>query len=243
MDIVRSVEWARRAESRRLRPCETRRPPTHRLSDYQLRLPSFEGPLDVLLRLIERDQLAITEVSLVAVTDQFLGYLAALPESSASLIAEFVTVAGRLVLLKSRSLLPRPPVAEEGEPDELVRQLIEYRELRAAVDQLASWDRLAAGAFARGDAYAVPEAPPPRLVAPEVGALARALRRRLTIVPSPAANVAARPVVTLRQMSERLLEALDGRRRLRFGSFRQGCADRQEVLVAFLAVLSSIAAR
>ena len=108
---------------------------------YEVKLPVFEGPLDLLLRLIERDQLAITEVSLVAVTDQFLGYLATLRQTSPVLVADFVAVAGRLVLLKSRSLLPRPPVAEEDEPDGLVRQLIEYQALRAAVDHLADRDR------------------------------------------------------------------------------------------------------
>ena len=83
------------------------------LDGYQFRLPSFEGPLDVLLRLIERDQLAFCEVSLLAVFDQFLAHLDTLEADAPDVIAEFVMVAGRLSVLKSRALLPRPAKALE----------------------------------------------------------------------------------------------------------------------------------
>src|SRR5688572_8387511 len=118
------------------------------LSGYQLRLPGFEGPLEVLLRLIDREQLAITDVSLIAVTDQFLAFVTAMGDASAETMAEFAAVAGRLVLLKSRSLLPRPPaVVDEAEPSDLVNQLAEYRALRAAAGELAERDRRGIGAF------------------------------------------------------------------------------------------------
>ena len=213
------------------------------LNGYQLRLPTFEGPLDVLLRLIERDQLAITDVSLVAVTDQFLAHLAAMGQAPPATVAEFAAVGGRLVLLKSRSLLPKPPPADEGEPEELVRQLTEYRALRAAASHLATRDRLDAGAFARGDGIAIPPAPPARLGAHQPSALARALRRRLTTVAGPRAPAALRPLISLREMSERVLTALDGCRFLAFGALRRTCADRHEVLVAFLAVLALVRRR
>src|SRR3954471_22852810 len=94
------------------------------LDGYQFRLPTFEGPLDVLLRLIERDQLAISEVSLIAVFDQFIAHLKTLEADAPEAVAEFVLMAGRLSLLKSRALLPRP-VKQLEEPDEvdLVQQL------------------------------------------------------------------------------------------------------------------------
>ena len=208
------------------------------LSGYQLRLPGFEGPLDVLLRLIERDQLAVTDVSLIAVTDQFLAHLTALDNVAPATVAEFAAVGGRLVLLKSRSLLPRPAaVAEDEEPEDLVRQLVEYRAVREAAELLAAADRRAAKAFPRGDGVVRPAAPPPRLAMHQAGSLARALRRRLTAVPSPREAIATRPVVTLREMTERLLTALGGRSSLPFRGIRAGCRDRQETLVAFLAVL------
>lgn len=207
------------------------------LNAYQFRLPTFEGPLDVLLRLIEREQLAITDVSLVAVTDQFLAHLAQLDDQAPALIADFAAVGGKLVLLKSRSLLPRPATTvEEPEPEDLVRQLEEYRALRAASEHLAVRDRSALGGFARGDGVALPPAPPPRLANHQPGALARALRRRLTTAIGPVQVVASRPVVTLREMTERLLTELHGGN-TSFQRFRSSCSSREEVLVAFLSLL------
>jgi len=208
------------------------------LAGYQLRLPTFEGPLDVLLRLIERDQLVITDVSLIAVTDQFVAYLRALGGVPAATVAEFAAVGARLVLLKSRSLLPRPPAADDGEPEELVRQLIEYRSVQEAARLLAARDALDAGAFAPGDGIALPvAAAPPRLAAHQPAALARALRRRLSAVTAPTDALAARPMVTLRDMVERVLVALGGSAPARFSAVRDRCTGRHEVLTAFLAVL------
>ncbi len=207
------------------------------LNAYQFRLPSFEGPLDILLRLIERDQLAITEISLIAVTDQFLDHLATLQEQPPALIAEFTAVGSRLVLLKSRSLLPRPAVeVDEPDPDDLVRQLEQYRALKAVSEHLAARDRVALGGFGRGEAVALPEAPPPRLALHQPASLARALRRRLTTAIGPVQVVASQRVVTLREMTERLLTTLTGGNRS-FLAFRASCVSREEVLVGFLAML------
>src|SRR5690349_9456548 len=94
------------------------------LANYQLRLPAFEGPLDVLLRLIERSQLAIEDVSLVAVTTQFLDHVASLASAPSHIVADFAAVGARLTVLKSRSLLPRPPLdTEEPEQSDLTHQL------------------------------------------------------------------------------------------------------------------------
>lgn len=212
------------------------------LHGYQLRLPSFEGPLDVLLRLVERSQLDITEISLVAVTDQFLIHVRGLAAVAPDAIAEFVAVAGRLVLLKSRSLLPRPPAADDdGEPDDLITQLVEYRAVKEAARLLGAKDERGDGAFAR--ASAAVEAPaaaaPPPLALHASSSLARALRRRLSAVPSPAAEIAHRPLLTLREMVERVLRVVRGGEpeAVAFSRIRRGCRDRHEVLTAFLAVL------
>ena len=76
---------------------------------WAVHLPGFDGPLDLLLHLIERNQLEITAISLVAVTDQFIAYLRMWDEPPLPRLAEFVTMAARLLLIKSRSLLPRQP--------------------------------------------------------------------------------------------------------------------------------------
>jgi segregation and condensation protein A len=213
---------------------------------YQLRLPSFEGPFDVLLRLIERHQLPITDVSLVAVTDQFLAHVDALGGAPPETIAEFTNVGARLVVLKSRSLLPRPPAAEEeAASSELARQLVEYQVVKRAAEQLATRDQRGDGAFARASgAVAMPQQPAsPKLAAHESAWLVRALKRRLAAIPSPKDVIAVRPLISLAAMIERVLGALTGRGDVRFSALAGECRDGHELRTAFLAVLILIRRR
>jgi segregation and condensation protein A len=218
-------------------PVATTRPT---LAGYQLRLPTFEGPLDVLLRLVERDQLPISDVSLVSVTDQFLAYLAGIDQAPPETIADFAAVGARLVLLKSRSLLPRPPEAPELEPDpsDLVRQLSAYQRIRDAARHLADRDRAGAGAFERGAGAAAPAPVGLAPLAPhQPTALARAIRRRLTTLAPRIQAIVAAPVITLREMIERVLTAIGANRETTFCSLVRDGSDRHEALTAFLAVL------
>src|SRR5437867_7083343 len=105
-------------------------------NSFQVRLDVFEGPLDLLLKLIERKQLEISKVSLAEVAGSFLEYLDAHPDMPPGPLASFVWVASKLLWLKSQSLLPRPPVAhaedEEDPGDELVRRLEAYKRVQEA---------------------------------------------------------------------------------------------------------------
>lgn len=209
------------------------------LGNYQLRLRGFEGPLDVLLRLIERNQLPIADVSLVTVTRQFLDYIES-DEVPPTSLAEFAAVGSRLVLLKSRSLLPRPPLADDDEAsNDLVTELIEYQAVKQAAERFAAWDLAGAGAFApRPEAVAAPVAVGPQpLAMHQPRSLARALRRRLFAAPSRSEPFPVRPVVTLRQMAERLLGHLGQHRSIPFSSVVGQSATRQELLTAFQALL------
>jgi segregation and condensation protein A len=226
---------------------EATQPDVSALNGYQLRLPSFEGPFDVLLRLIERSQLAITDISLVAVTDQFLRRIAELGGAPPAVIAEFTTVGSRLVLLKSRSLLPRPPSAD-GEDDaasDLARELIEYRAVKAASMELAKRDATGHGAFGRAiGAVSAPIADAPlKLARHEPNALARAIRRRLSVTPSPRTLLTRKPIVTIREMAQRWLELVRGEANVTFHRFSSRCDDASELRTAFLAMLVLIRRR
>jgi segregation and condensation protein A len=107
-------------------------------TDYKVRLEIFEGPLDLLLFLIKRDELDIYDISLERITSQYLEYLQAFKELNIDVAGEFVVMAANLIYLKSRSLLPadqQPPEEDVDEDDprwDLIRQLIEYKKFKEA---------------------------------------------------------------------------------------------------------------
>lgn len=97
---------------------------------YKIATPVYEGPLDLLLQLIERAELDITKLALAQVTDQYLEHLRSLQESAAEEVSAFLVIAARLLQIKSEALLPRPPVLTAGEEDPgeaLARQLLAYK--------------------------------------------------------------------------------------------------------------------
>jgi len=215
------------------------RPQPVNLSDYQLRLPAFEGPLDLLLRLIERAALPISEVSLVAITDQFLTNVRLLGGVDPDSLADFTTIGARLVLLKSRSLLPRPATPEEDdEVDDLITRLREYQVVKEAARHLEN--RRAAGDRSYGRAaivrFGANSAPAP-LALHEPVSLVRALRRRLTTIPEPQRLIDGRVRLSIRMMLERVLALVKPGQRWHFSELNAPTASREETMTTFLALL------
>lgn len=210
---------------------------------WQLRLPTFEGPLDVLLRLIEKQQLPISEVSLAQVTDQFLQAARELDGSAPETVAEFTAVGSRLVAIKARSLIPRPPAIEEEEDEDgLVVQLLEYKAIKEAAKQFAQLDKLGLVAFTpSAEAVELPQKPKELpLARHEASWLARALKRKLAVVEPVRQAVIIKPMVSLREMIGRLNSALLGG----LTSFERiaaaHCEDAAERRALFLALLVMI---
>ncbi|MDO8755164.1 MAG: segregation/condensation protein A [Anaerolineales bacterium] len=110
----------------------------HQITGYKVQTPVYEGPLDLLLSLIERSEFNITAISLASVTDQYLSYLHGLEQMKPDEISSFLVIAAKLVQIKSEALLPRPPEREPGEEDpgvELVELLILYKRYK----EIAGW--------------------------------------------------------------------------------------------------------
>jgi len=211
------------------------------LSGYQLRLPAYEGPLDVLLRLIERSQLAIEDVSLVAVTHQFLAFVERLEEASPEVVADFTAVGARLTMLKSRSLLPRPAAPEdEVVESDLADQLREYKQVKMLATYLqeaaragtVSYPGIGGGAVERLHGGTTV-----KLAHHDASSLVRSLRRRLSVVPRPATLVRQRPRLTLRELVTHVGDCVDRLVQVRFSAVIQDYHGRSEVATAFLAVL------
>src|SRR5437762_998724 len=134
---------------------------------FTVRLEVFEGPLDLLLKLIERKQLEISKVSLAEVAEGFLIYLEAHPDMPPGPLASFVWVASKLLWIKSQALLPRPPVTrtdddEEDPGDELLRRLEAYKRVQDAARWLRSREAEGLRSFERPVSLEVPKAPRPR---------------------------------------------------------------------------------
>lgn len=114
----------------------------HQTEGYQILTDLYQGPLDLLLQLIERAELDITTLALAQVTDQYLAYLHNLHHQDPAEVSAFLVIASRLLQIKSSALLPRPPVIErpsdEEDPAEaLARQLIQYRRFKQLAGVLA----------------------------------------------------------------------------------------------------------
>ena len=107
---------------------------------YTITTPVYEGPLDLLLQLIEHSELDITSLALAQVTDQYLAHLNSLVENSAEDVSAFLIIAAKLLQIKSEALLPRAPTREPGEEDPgdaLARQLIIYKRFKTLANLLA----------------------------------------------------------------------------------------------------------
>jgi segregation and condensation protein A len=118
---------------------------------YTIRLDQFEGPLDLLLHLIERAELDITTIALAHVADQYLRYVRAMTDRNAGQMSSFVFVASRLLVMKSRAILPQTPtsVIEPDESVDLVRQLREYQQFKEAAAFLRVRDQMGLQHFAK----------------------------------------------------------------------------------------------
>lgn len=111
---------------------------------YTVKLDAFEGPLDLLLDLIEREELDMSDISLARITNEFLGYLSHFEEKEPAYLADFLVVAAKLILLKSKTLLPSFEVTKEEEKEltHLKEKLAEYQKIRAGGRAIAALVRL-----------------------------------------------------------------------------------------------------
>jgi segregation and condensation protein A len=219
-------------------------PASHQAHRYTVATPIFEGPLDLLLHLIERAELDITRLALAQVTDQYLEHLHTMSVLAAEEVSAFLVVAARLLQIKSEALLPRPPVHDEGEEDPgeaLARQLIEYRKYK----KIAGWlsEREAAGlrTYLR-------LAPPIRLDSPldlngmgipDLVEAARQVLSRLDQRPE-LRIVVAPPRVTIRQKIGLIFKQLHQKGKETFLNLLREAHSRLEVVVTFLAMLELI---
>ena len=211
---------------------------------YQVRLPIFEGPLDLLLHLIEREELDITAVALAQVTDHYLAYLAELEQRQIKELTDFLVVAARLLLIKSLALLPCPPSSLPAEAedvgDELVHQLQIYKRFKQIAALLH--EREAQGLYGYVRISPLPRLEPQlELGDVTLDDLLGAVQEALDSMPVPPVGEVVRPItVTITNQITRIEDRLAHRSQIRFREALSVATTRVEVIVTLLALLELI---
>ena len=217
------------------------------MEEYRVSLSQFEGPLDLLLHLIEKAEVNIEDIFVSEITAQYLLYMDDLSDLDMDRASAFLTVAAQLLLIKSRSLLPRPPAEEEEEdPKEaLLRQLREYKAFKLASEELSERFELAKQSFTR-----LPEdviLPPQKFELQNAtldllySAFLDLLNRDDTDEKKPDVTQNVRPdTFTVRDRVVHLREKLKSGR-VRFSDLFTDASSRMERIVTFMALLEMLA--
>lgn len=210
---------------------------------YRIKLEQFEGPLDLLLKLTQEQKLDITRLSLAEITDQYLEYISKRESITLENLAEFLSVAARLILIKSKALLPLLQFTEEEEAEikDLEHQLAEYKKFKDISLEIAKLDDAHRSCFARESFVGIRAVfhPPQNIIA---GDLEKAFKKVIGDIPivEKLEEEMVREVLTLEEKIVHLQDVLRQRAHVSFHELVSGAKDKVEVVVSFLAMLELV---
>jgi segregation and condensation protein A len=220
------------------------------MDPFAVHLDNFTGPLDLLLHLIKKNEVEITDIPIAEITAQYLAVIDTMQTLNLDLAGEFLLMAATLLHIKSRLLLPQ--VAEDGGEDdeeedpraELVRRLLEYQKYKDAAERLDQLPQLHREVFARS-------APAPEVVAEAVEEFAAvglydlllALQQLLKVRPAPLVHEVYVEQLSVTDRINQILEALQGQQSLAFAELFTVEGGRREIIVTFLALLELVRLR
>jgi segregation and condensation protein A len=216
---------------------------------YRVKLAAFEGPLDLLLHLIRKNEVSIYDIPIALITEQYLEYLGLMQDLDLDVAGEFLVMAATLIHIKSRTLLPRPDPLQDGSGEEedpreaLVRRLLEHQKYKAAAELLHDRETLRSAQYMRPDsrvAEAAGEEYEPELevdlfslLAAFRGVLQRAARRPQMVLPPEQISIEDRMHQVLGRLSETEACGFED-------LFSDGDGSRAFLIVTFLALLEMI---
>lgn len=220
---------------------------------YRILLPQFEGPFDLLLFFIERDEIDIHDIPISSITEDFLDYMKQMEAMNIELAAEFILVASTLMRIKAKMLLPRPQLNEEGEVidprEELVRRLIEYKRYKAVLGELGELEKAQSERKKRGfttneeKEFLKSDLPEEELVGLDLFTIMRAFKRvleRHEEEHKAPTHVIKKYRYSLDQVKSRMLERVLIVDRVDFTEFVMEEKERIFVVFSFLAVLELV---
>jgi segregation and condensation protein A len=207
---------------------------------YKIKIEKFQGPLDILLQLIENQQLAITEIAIGEVTDQYIEYIEKMVDLDPEELADFLVLAARLLILKSRALLP---ILEEDEAvDDIARQLKIYKEFLDASKKIEAMLKLENFSFSRlrpPFEMKVEFSPAENLTVANLKQTMLAVLKRLDpLVKIP--RQAIEKTVSLQQKILHLKDLLAATKKFGFKKYLSEAKNKTEVIMGFLAILELV---
>ena len=207
---------------------------------FQTKQEKFEGPLELLLDLIEKEKLSISEVSLARVTDEYISYVKSLEKIDPLELAEFLVVAAQLMLIKSRSLLPNLVLSEEEQAsvEDLEKRLEEYRKIRELAKELKKLES-DHRYIATREAYfgfAPIFYPPKKLTARSLADVFAAFLASLPKI-EKLAEEKIKKIISLEEKIAHIRSFLQNTMEKAFSELIIGAKEKIEVIVSFLAIL------
>jgi segregation and condensation protein A len=212
---------------------------------YQVRLEHYEGPLDLLLDLIRRQQINIHDIPIAQITSQYLEYLRRMEELNIELSADFLYMAATLIYIKSKMLLPAEPHAPDAPPPEdpraeLVRQLLEHEKFKSAAQMLYERQQLESHVWSRPDRSLYEGEPEEGELVVSLVDLVRVFQRVIERRREPPVLELPEEDITTEEMARQLRQALLATEALDLEEFFQNCPGRRAMVAAFLAVLELV---
>lgn len=211
-----------------------------------VQLEIFEGPLDLLLHLIKKNEVSVTDIPIAAITEQYLATLELMQNLNLDVAGEFLVMAATLIHIKSRMLLPAgddEPDEDEGiDPrEELVRRLLEYQRFKDAAAELEQRELLTRDVFTRS--AAAEQAPAQGFREVSLFELLTALRRVIERLPKDDAHEVILEKITVREKMTLILDILRAGERVTFEALFSAVKSRLEIIVTFLAMLELVKMR
>ena len=210
---------------------------------YSFKMEKFEGPLELLLDLIEKQKMEITEVSLSKVADEYLEFVRSDGNIQLGSLADFLTVASKLILIKSRALIPILEFSEEEEEEikDLAKQLEEFKKFKEASEKLGKMGERGAVSYSREGFLGIEKLfyPPENFNKFDFKKYFLGVLSEIPVVEKLEEEM-VREVITLEEKINSLQETLRRKIEVSFSELASGSGDRVEIIVSFLAMLEMV---
>ena len=210
---------------------------------YKVQLNKFEGPLDLLLHFIRRDEIDIYDIPIAQITAEYLQIIEDMKSMNLSVAGEFILMAATLMRIKSRMLIPRPELDDEGEPidprTELVNQLLEYQRFKEVSADLSNQWHEQSFRHERTTVQEVEGIDGAGIYLRKVNLfdLAQYFKEAMDKMPVITSYEMHREPVSLKDKKHFILKSFNGDGVLKFNHLLSKCEDKIEIIVTFLAIL------